>query len=108
VTAGANVDDGKSAMAEGNPVLDVARTAAPISLSTNYTILSQQILMCVPFRIYEGNTFIVRTPVTHRSKASKKLDVIILMAFKKVVSSYSAHYPIQLISEISPPMGFLI
>jgi hypothetical protein len=105
VTAGAYVDDGKSAMAEGNRVF-VARTAAPISLSTNYTILSQQILMCAPFRIYQGNTFIVRTPVTHRSKASKKLDVISLVSFKKVVSSYSAHNPIQLICEISPPMGF--
>src|SRR5262249_44144312 len=92
MTCGAYIDDGKSAMADTNPVLNLPRLNGPLaSLNAASAILGQEILMGVPLRIYEGNAFIVRTSVSHSSKTSTKLGRVRLMCLKEVISSYSAH-----------------
>ena len=92
MTSGAYIDDGKSAMADTNPVLNVLRlTGSLASLNAASAILGQKILMDVLLRIYEGNAFIVRTSVAHSSKTSTKLGRVTLMCLKDVISSYSAH-----------------
>src|SRR5262245_30608817 len=92
MTRGAYVDDGKSAMADTNPVLNILRLARSlVSLSTASPIIGQEILMGISLRIYEGNAFIVRTPVAHSSKTSTQLRRVRPMCLKDVISSYSAH-----------------
>src|SRR4029453_3445333 len=92
MTSGAYIDDGKSAMADTNPVLNVLRlTGSLVSLSAASAILGQEILMDVPLRIYEGNAFIVRTSVAHSSKTSTKPGRVRLICLRHVISSYSAH-----------------
>ena len=92
MTRGAYIDDGKSAMADTNPVWNVLRFAgAPASLNAASAIVGQEILMDISLRIDEGNTFIVRTSVAHRSKTSTQLGRIRPMCLKDVISSYSAH-----------------
>jgi len=92
VTAGAYVDDGKSAMANTNPVLNVLRlTGSLVSLNAARAILGQKILMDVLLQIYERNAFIVRTSMAHSSKTSTKLSRVRPICLKDVISSYSAH-----------------
>jgi hypothetical protein len=93
MTRGACVDDGKSAMADTNPVLNIFRIARSlVSLSAASPIIGQDVLMDIPLRIYEGNAFIIRAPVAHSSKASTQLGRIRPMCLKEVISSYSAHW----------------
>src|SRR5262245_50335177 len=92
MTSGAYIDDGKSAMADTNPVLNVLRlTESLVSLNAAIAVSSQEILMDVPLRIYKGNAFIVRTSVAHSSKTSTKLGRVRRICLKDVISSYSAH-----------------
>src|SRR5262245_42294697 len=92
MTGEACIDDGKSAMADTNPVLNVLRlTGSLASLNAASAILGQKILMGVSFRIYEGNAFIVGTSVAHSSKTSTKLTRIGRMCLQNIISSYSAH-----------------
>src|SRR4029453_16808183 len=92
MTSGAYIDDGKSAMADTNPVLNVLRlNGSLVSLNAASAILGQEILMDVSLRIYEGNAFIVRTSVAHSSKTSTKLSRGRAMCLKDVISSYSTH-----------------
>src|SRR5262249_16910300 len=92
MTSGAYIDDGKSAMANTNPVLNVLRhTGSLVSLNAASAILGQKILMDVLLQIYERNAFIVRTSVAHSSKTSTELSRVRAMCLKDVISSYSAH-----------------
>ena len=92
MASGADIDDGKSAMADTNPVLNVFRLAGLlVSLSSASAILGQEILMGIPLRIDEGNAFIVRTPVAHSLKTSTKLGRVRPICLMDVISSYSAH-----------------
>ena len=92
MASGAYIDDGKSAMADTNPVLNVLRlTGSLVSLNAASAILGQKILMDIPFRIYERNAFIVRTPVAHSLKTSTKLGRVRPICLMDVISSYSAH-----------------
>ena len=93
MTRGAYIDDGKSTMADTDPVLNLLRLAgSPVPLSAASSIVGQEILMNIPLRIDEGNALIVRTPVAHRSQTSTQLGRIRPMCLKEVISSYSAHY----------------
>jgi uncharacterized protein YlzI (FlbEa/FlbD family) len=88
----AYIDDGKSAMADTNPVLNVLRlNGSLVSLNAASAILGQEILMDVALRIYEGNAFIVRTSVAHSLKTSTKLGRVRPTRLMDVISSYSAH-----------------
>ena len=61
-------------MAETNPVLNSSHlTGSFVSSNVASAILGQEILVDASFRIYEGNTFIVRTSVAHSLKTSTKL-----------------------------------
>jgi hypothetical protein len=88
----AGVDERESAMADADPVRDGPCLAgSPVSGHTTVAILGQEVLMDVPVRIYEGDAFVVRTPVAHGAKTSMELGRVGLMGLNDAVAGDSTH-----------------
>jgi hypothetical protein len=94
MTCGGHIDEGKSAVAEANPVLKAGRlTASRRSGKTAISVLGKNVSMEILFRIDQRNSFIVRASVAHDVKASLQPSRVGSPRLKTVISGDSTHFP---------------
>ena len=74
-----------------DPVRDLWRPTASVGLNVPGATLGKKVLMDVSIRIDEGNSFIVRTSMSHGSNASAKVGGIGPRGVEQIISSNSTH-----------------